>query len=441
MSTTTRTNAGSGQDHRDRRRITVGDQVLGDVREPRTQQVLAQAHQGHVRPVCHCTRDGVALYVARAGSGFIIKRMPDTGAVHAPTCESYAPPEALSGLGQVLGEAITEGEDRTLLRLGFSLAKQDGAGGGVESGGSEPSDTVSADPARLSLRAVLHYLWQEAELSVWSPRMAGKRNWRVVSWHTRTAARGKFAKRRALSDVLFVPEPFEAAKKAQIAARRIEAWKAVASTGGRGRQLMICVGELKGIEPARFGHALVLKHLPDAPLRIEDELLGKFTKRFETELEMWQEDSAGHLMVICTCSVGRGGSAKVEELSVMMTDEHWLPYDGAVGRLLIDTLIEQQRRFTVQLRYNLAAQVPIATVVLTDTEPATAMFVVTDTDDDITHTLQELTDDTGTTTWVWKVTEAMPDIPPAARHAGQGEPRRDTHTTAQNESHHDRSTR
>jgi len=48
------------------------------------------------------------MYVARLGEGFIVKRMPDTGSHHAPDCPSYEPPAELSGLGQVLGSAITE---------------------------------------------------------------------------------------------------------------------------------------------------------------------------------------------------------------------------------------------------------------------------------------------------------------------------------------------
>ncbi len=49
--------------------------------------------------------------------------------------------------------------------------------------------------------------------------MAGKRNWRIVSWHLRQAARGKSAKGEPLATRLYVPEPFTIEKKTEIAAR------------------------------------------------------------------------------------------------------------------------------------------------------------------------------------------------------------------------------
>jgi len=66
--------------------------------------------------------------VARLGDHFILKRMPYTGSHHAPDCPSYEPPADLSGLGQVLGSAITEDPESgvTSLKLGFSMSKTGG---------------------------------------------------------------------------------------------------------------------------------------------------------------------------------------------------------------------------------------------------------------------------------------------------------------------------
>ena len=68
---------------------------------------------------------GIEMYVARLGYGFIVKRMPSTGSQHAPDCPSYEPPAEFSGLGQVLGSAITEdpATGETTLKLDFSMSK------------------------------------------------------------------------------------------------------------------------------------------------------------------------------------------------------------------------------------------------------------------------------------------------------------------------------
>lgn len=145
-------------------------------------QVLAAAHADRVRPACLCRPGGGEreMYIARLGADpYVVKRMPDTGMVHAPDCPSYLPPESLSGLGQVLGAAIQESADTgiTALRLGLRMGKADRNAPTATGGGDGSSDSVSTDGTRLTLRAVLHYLWQEAGLATWSPGMTGKRNW------------------------------------------------------------------------------------------------------------------------------------------------------------------------------------------------------------------------------------------------------------------------
>ena len=374
------------------------------------QRVLAEAHSHRGRPTCLCVDGGVPTYIARVGDRFIVKRMPGTGMVHATACPSYLPPEALSGLGQVLGGAIVEQADTgvTALRLGFRMAKADRNGPAPASSGDSGSDSVTADGTRLGMRSVLHYLWQEADLATWSPAMVGKRNWRIVSWYLRQAARGKFTRGKPLAGRLFIPEPFSADHKADLAARRMSAW-APARAKGRSSQFMILIGEVKTVEPARFGQKLVIKHLPDAPLMLDDDLHRRMLKRLADELELWQADEAGHLMVIATFTVGRTGLASVQELSLSMTDEHWLPYESAADKLLLDTVIAARRRFTKSLRYNLTPTAPMASLVFTDTEIPTAAYLLGDADerDDI----DALQATTGTDTWAWVVGETMPALP------------------------------
>ncbi|GAW52551.1 uncharacterized protein PD653B2_4909 [Nocardioides sp. PD653-B2] len=362
-----------------------------------------------------CRPDGVAMYVAKIGPDkYVIKRMPDTGLAHTHRCASYLPPEELSGLGQVLGSAITEEADSglTAIKLGFRMSKAERAAP-AGAGSGAVADSVAADPNRLTLRAVLHYLWQEADLATWSPGMAGKRNWRIVSWYLRQAARGKFTKGKPLATKLYVPEPFNLEKKTEIAARRLSAW-APMQQHGSSQQFMMLIGELKAIDPARFGHKLVIKHLPDAPLMVDDVLLKRLNKRFGDELELWQSDDEGHLMVIATFSVGRAGLATAEEISLVMTDRNWLPYESLADKLLLDTALDAHRRFTKSLRYNLAPDKPMASLVFTDTETPTAAFLLGSDED--RETAAQIAADTGTEVWTWVIGEDMPALPPAVDH-------------------------
>lgn len=243
--------------------------------------------------------------------------------------------------------------------------------------------------------------------------MDGKRNWRIVSWYLRQAARGKFTKGKPLATKLYVPEPFNVEKKTEIAARRLSAW-APLQQHGSAQQFMMLIGELKEITSARFGHKLVIKHLPDAPLMVDDTLLARLNKRFGDELELWQNNDDGHLMVIATFSVGRAGLATAEEISLVMTDRNWLPYESLLDKLLLDTALDARRRFTKSLRYNLAPDKPMASLVFTDTETPTAAFLLTSDED--REVAAQIAADTGTEVWTWVVTEDMPPLPPVADH-------------------------
>ena len=52
------------------------------------------------------------MYVARFGNRHILKRMPETGPRHDPSCDSYEAPYELSGFGHVAGSAIQENVGR-----------------------------------------------------------------------------------------------------------------------------------------------------------------------------------------------------------------------------------------------------------------------------------------------------------------------------------------
>lgn len=399
---------------RDRQTFELYGHRITHTNNPDVQQLLAAAHADRVRPLCLCRPDGVAMYVAKIGPDkYVIKRMPDSGLVHAHRCGSYLPPEELSGLGQVLGSAITEEADSglTAIKLGFRMSKAERAAP-TGAGSGAVADSVAADPNRLTLRAVLHYLWQEADLASWTPGMDGKRNWRIVSWYLRQAARGKFTKGKPLATRLYVPEPFNVERKIDIAARRLSAWAPVQQHGNAGQQFMMLIGEYKEIAPARFGHKLVLRHMPDAPLMLDDKLHDRLHKRFGDELELSRANEKGHLMVIATFSLGRAGLATAEEISLVMTDQHWLPYESLADKLLLDAALEARRRFTKSLRYNLAPDKPMASLVFTDTETPTAAFLlINDQDRDIAA---QIASDTGTAVWTWVLGEDMPALPARA---------------------------
>jgi hypothetical protein len=389
----------------------VDHRLIDDVHAPAAQQILGRAKAQRLRPLCLCQRPGVPMYIAAAGHELIVKRMPGTAATHHHRCRSWLPPGELSGYGAVAEQSIVDNplDGTTALRLGFSLSK---AGNRAAPEPSDtPADTVQADGNKLSLRAVLHYLWDEAELTTWHPGFVGHRPWAVVYRRLRASVDGKLVRKNPLGEALFVPEPFTADRKIELEQRRIKAWAAARRQPGKTTRLLIGVGEVKGIEAASHGFKMQIRHLPGHPWFLEEDLYRKLTKRFAAELEHWQMAEAGavRLVAISTFSVSRAGYATVEQLSLMTTDRNWVPFTGEADRTLLAMAVDAGRSFRKVLAYNGSATT-MASVIFTDTTPAVAAFInrpVGDTTDGDASIA-------GLPVWNWRTAEDMPVLPPVA---------------------------
>lgn len=333
---------------------------------PGLSQRIALAYWGRQRPRCLCTERGAEMYIARVGDSYRVKRMPGTGSQHATACLSYEPPSEWSGLGQVLGTAIVENPDtgETQLRLGFSLSKRPGSlgapGAGLASAGAKSAGV------KLSMGALLHYLWDQAELTRWHPGFEGRRTWGVVRRQLLEAAARKVTGGRDLLQVLYVPEPFVLAQRDAIDARRLSHWRQAQSGPPGSSSLVLIIGELKDMGPARFGYRAFIKHLPDLPLSIDEKLLRSASRHFSAELALWSGSDATHLLIIGTVALGISGTPELTEFALMVVNDGWLPVVSTHDKRLLDTLIQQGRTFLRPLPYNLPqAQMP-ANVLLTD---------------------------------------------------------------------------
>lgn len=327
---------------------------------------IAAAHTAHRRPRCLCRPEGVDMYVARLGEGLIVKRMPETGGQHAPGCPSYEPPAEFTGLGQVLGSAISEDPATgiTTLKLDFPLTRIPGRAAMPPAGAS--GDSVATHGTRLSLRGLLHYLWDQAELTRWHPGFAGKRTWATVRRHLLRAAEHKMARGDALPARLHVPEPFTPDDRDAINARRIAQWRHAVAAPGKPQQLMIVIGEVKEIVPARYGYKAIIKHMPDQAFALDEALYRRLGRRFEPALALWGATEDIRMMMIATFGIAASGIPSIVELCLMPVTRQWLPVEDEFERRLIERLVSDGRSFVKGLRYNMDSADVVASATLTD---------------------------------------------------------------------------
>ena len=392
----------------------IGDHEVHDA-DPLAPKVLAHAYAAKVRPFCLCKAPPVPMYIAAWEGRHLIKRMPGTGDLHAATCDSYEPPPELSGLGQVAGTAIRDDPATpgiTTLRLDFALSKSPGKAPPATS--AAVHDTVKSDGSRLTLRGTLHYLWDEAGFTKWSPAMAGKRSWFIIRKYLLQAAEGKTVKGASLSDLLFIPEEFSAEHKSEIARRRTAVFAKAAAPEKGPRPLLMGIAEVKDMGAARYGSKLTFKHLADCPFMLADDIYKRMVKRFEVEIGLWTAFEDCHLMAIFVFGVGATGIPTVEALALMLVNEGWLPFESLPEKALIDALAFDHRRFTKCMRYNLSPSRPLANVVVTDSAPqATAMYITSaDVSESYATARDELISDSKLAHWLWSPADGdMPALP------------------------------
>ncbi|KOR16445.1 DUF1173 family protein, partial [Burkholderia cenocepacia] len=161
------------------------------------------------------------------------------------------------------------------------------------------------------------------------------------------------------------------------------------------------------------------KHLPDYGLMVDEKTKKRIEKVFAAELEIWAATEGTHLMVIATASLSAAGIATVQEVSMMLTNESWIPFESLADIALLKALAA--RRYQKCLRYNQTAKHPIATALLTDAERGTALYVVpADVSSAYQSELDALIAESELDSWIWRPgTEVMPPLPLTAFDAAR----------------------
>ena len=353
------------------------------------------------------------MYIANYNGEFLIKRMPNTGHEHSLQCDSFEPPAEISGLSDVVGTAIQEDPTtgEICLKLEFSLKKGPGK---VQPAPSEKKpDSVKANDKKLTLLAALEFFWEEAQLNKWVPQMSGKRNWNVIRRNILLAASKVKSKGKIIGEVLYIPEMFFLDRKIEISNRRLALLSKVSRQQGATKQLLLLIGEVKGFSESPLGKRLIVKHAPDYNFIVADDLFIRLNKRYLTELSAIGIDGI-HVMVIATFSLNYKMVPTIEEMSLMLVSEEWLPFENEYEHNLVDLMVKSGRRFIKGLRYLQAFTKPMASCLLTDlgTGPVALYIVPSDADGDYLNALDEIIKDSSYQSWVWNVDQIqMPSLP------------------------------
>ena len=348
----------------DTQRFSIKGRVIsGD--EPLLQDALAQVHESSERPRCLCVPGGIEMYVARHRY-FVVKRMPETGSRHHPSCTSYEPDPASSGLGELVGNAVRESQAGEVeLCVDFPWTRTQGHGGSRTDAGL-PGD-VEAARRRISLHGLIHFLFERAGFNRWTPAMEGKRNQGVLHKYLTEAAQEVHAKGVPLAQRLYVPEPFTEATHTAAARRRRVKLEILRPIDGRS-PLALVLGEFKAVDTSASGHKVWIRHMPDAPLLVDSKTWKRIEKVFAALFEARDADTGYRVRLVMAALIRarREHTYEIDAASLMLASEHWIPVEGVHELPLVHALIEQRRRFVKPLRYDAHAAARFPNAVLLD---------------------------------------------------------------------------
>jgi len=399
----------------DGQRFAIGGRLV-DADDPQLQDLLAQAYEAPGRPRCLCVAGGVEMYVA-FHRHYQIKRMPETGDRHHPACPSYEPGPAMSGLGELVGEAVVQLDpSRVELHVDFPWARVPGRAG-VSREPVEPSE-VGRTRRRMSLRALMHFLFERAGFNRWSPAMAGKRNQAVLHKYLMQAAETIQVKGEPLSNRLYVPEAFSESAKAEQAERRRARLSVLQPREGR-QPLAVVLGELKGWESAPSGVRAWIRHMPDAPLLADARTWARVQRGFAPLFEALDSDGGRglRLMMAALIRARREHTYEIDLASLMLTSDEWIPLEGVYEAPLVRALVAQRRRFVKPLRYDSRTAARFANAILLDAgaEPLPLHILSPYMGPIETEAKSQAIGPESGRAWAWSTDEDMPDLPTADR--------------------------
>ena len=381
------------------------------------QGALASVYDTPERPRCMCVRGGVDMYVAKYRD-YVLKRMPDTGSEHHPLCPVYEPHWTQSGLGQLLGEAIIQHSPESIeLRLAFPLSRHPGRA--PQRTNPDTPAEINAPRHAMSLRALLHYLWERAGFNRWYPAMKDKRSWAVVRKYLMEAAEGLHTKGLLLSERLYVPEPFSEEHAQAIAQRRREALALLHSPEDAVQYKMaLLVGEFKADECSPYGQKVWVKHMSDCPLFVDANAWRRIQQVFGWMFQGRDANTPTKPKVVMAALVyaKREHIYQIDTASFMLATASWIPVEAEYEINLVETLIQQSRRFLKPLRYDAKSAPSIPNVLLLDTgDKPTAMHIIR------MEARERAAKDRAikaeqVAPWVWCTDKPMPALPPAARY-------------------------
>ncbi|MFD8559701.1 DUF1173 family protein [Streptosporangium canum] len=333
------------------RQVRLADKVvpLSAVRggPARFTQLFARAKAEHGHAECLCATPPLKLVIRVREGRYHLARWPGEGDRHTIGCGFHKVDPGLSGRGHYTDRAILETEDGTAIRLGTPLETQLALRASEEVKSARNGQVSGAASRRaVGLLGLLHWLWEEAQLTMWDP--SERRSWRtchdrLVQHSTDCTVNG-----RDLSTALYMVPPY----RPQDAVRNAEGFAMFCAQVGRSRSIGrrgLIVGEIKDIYETPYGKRLALRHLR-SPLFASAALIERVQSSYRIVFSAAVGDQVRRVALFLVERTSKDNLIVVD-MAAMLTNQDCVPADSSYEVHMADQLAAAGRSFVKPLRY------------------------------------------------------------------------------------------
>ncbi|MGB7990606.1 MAG: DUF1173 family protein, partial [Candidatus Methylophosphatis roskildensis] len=227
-----------------------------------------------------------------------------------------------------------------------------------------------------------------------------------------------------LSKRLYVPEPFSTEHKVEIAARRRERLAFLnASDDGKVFPFGFIVGEFKDAEQGALACKVRIKHMPDAPLLMDNKAWSRVVRVYQPLFEATDADvpRKPRILIAALIYARQENVYQIERLTMMLVSDQYIPLNGAFELPLLDKLQSERRPFIKPLQYDSSSAASFPNFLLLDAGsdkggecPLHVLSKLADAKDQALKS--SAIEQCGEGAWVWNTDEALPPLPVPRRY-------------------------
>lgn len=313
---------------------------------------LRSAHQNKLVVSCCCAGSGPRRFAVRHmsdGDSYHLARYANTGEEHALNCGYYSPNPDKSGLSGYSKGVVEETSDGDLkIKLALSLRKKEPADSGEPVPERNGSSGARATKPAMTLLGLLHLLWTEAELNVWSPGMAGKRSTSLIHRRLIKAANKITTHRLRLDAALVAATPISGGDQDKANTAKV-------SSAIRNKRRLLVVAPLAAFSQERGEGTtgfLAITGINGVPkLKYDAETWASVRRRFKRELSAWSQGKKV-VAIVQTDQPKTVDEAQALNIALMVVSDEWVPVDSSYEITIEAKLREEERRFYKPLRFD-----------------------------------------------------------------------------------------